>query len=365
MQQLSKRNNSREENALTEVSSAPWGNTPDGQDVVLYTLTNESVVVKIASYGARLTSVRVADRTGVLGEAILGSDDLAPYVSDRKTFMGAIVGRFGNRIAKGQFSIDGKSFQVPLNDGPNCLHGGPVGFDQKVWSAAEVPGGVAFTYVSPAGEMGFPGMLRSTVTYTLEGSSLRLDYEAVTDAPTVVNMTNHAYFNLAGDGGDLAAHTMQLHAERFTPVDDTLIPTGELRPVAGTPLDFRAPKAIGQEIGSDDEQMRLAGGYDHNWVLTNPADAAGLRSAAFVADPASGRTLTVLTTEPGIQFYSGNFLDGSFPARSGGSYTRRAGFCLETQHFPDAPNHPDFATTIVRPGETLRSTTIFRFDVTS
>lgn len=348
---------------MTEVSSAPWGKTPDGQDVVLYTLTSASAVVKIASYGARLTSVCVADRAGVMGEAILGSDELAPYLTDRKTFMGAIVGRFGNRIAKGQFSLDGESFQVPLNDGPNCLHGGPIGFDQKVWSSSEVASGVAFTYVSPADEMGFPGTLRSTVTYTLEGSSLRLDYEAITDAPTVVNLTNHAYFNLAGDGGYLAAHTMQLHAERFTPVDDTLIPTGELRPVAGTPLDFRAPKAIGQEIGSDDEQMRLAGGYDHNWVITSAADAAGLKLAASVADPASGRTLTVLTTEPGIQFYSGNFLDGSFPARNGGSYSKRTGFCLETQHFPDAPNHPEFASTTLRPGETLHSTTIFRFGV--
>jgi aldose 1-epimerase len=346
----------------TKVESAAWGHTLAGEAVSLFTLSSAKATVKIATYGARLTSVCVAGRDGTPAEVVLGSDLLTPYLTET-AYLGAIVGRFGNRIDKGQFALDGETYQVPLNDGPNCLHGGPVGFDRKVWSAVVVPNGVAMTYISAAGEMGFPGTLRSTVTYTLEGSTLRVAYEATTDATTVVNLTNHAYFNLAGEGGDFGAHTIQVNAERFTPVNATLIPTGELRPVADTPLDLRTPKVVALGWDSADEQMVRAGGYDHNWILVEPAQPGALQVAAVLADAASGRTLTVSTTEPGIQFYSGNFLNASFPARGGGFYARRSGCCLETQHFPDAPNHPDFPSTTLRSGETMRSVTVFAFGV--
>jgi aldose 1-epimerase len=293
---------------------------------------------------------------------ILGADALEPYLTEKK-YLGAAIGRFGNRIAHGRFELDGATYQLPLNNGPNSLHGGTDGFNKKVWTATVVPAGVRMEYVSPDGEMGYPGTLRAAVTYTLQGSELTLAYEATTDAATVVNMTNHAYFNLAGEGGDLAAHTIRLNAERFTPVDAGLIPTGELRPVDGTPFDLRAAKLIGLEWDSADEQMVRAGGYDHNWVLAEPDESGGLRWAAELSDPGSGRTLTVSTTEPGIQFYSGNFLDGSFPGRNGRAVTRRSGCCLETQHFPDSPNQPEFPSTTLRPGETLRSVTVFAFGV--
>jgi aldose 1-epimerase len=343
----------------TLVESSAWGETQAGEAVTLFTLTSAAAVVKIATYGARLTSIRTADRDGAMGEVILGSDELAPYLTE-KAYLGAAIGRFGNRIAHGRFELDGVAYQLPLNNGPNSLHGGTVGFDKKVWTATEVPGGVRMEYVSADGEMGYPGTLRAAVTYTLDGGALTLAYEATTDAATVVNMTNHAYFNLAGDGGDLASHTIRLNAERFTPVDAGLIPTGELRPVEGTPFDLREATVIGVGWDSEDEQMVRAGGYDHNWVL---AASDGLRWAAELGDATSGRTLTVSTTEPGIQFYSGNFLDASFEGRGGGVYARRSGCCLETQHFPDSPNQPEFPSTTLRPGETLRSVTVFSFRV--
>jgi len=343
----------------TKVESAAWGETHAGYAVTLFTLTSATAVVKIATYGARLTSIRAAGRDGAMGEVILGADVLEPYLTEKK-YLGAAIGRFGNRIAHGRFELDGETYQLPLNNGPNSLHGGTVGFDKKVWTATEVPTGVRMEYVSADGEMGYPGTLHAAVTYTLEGSALTLAYEATTDAATIVNLTNHAYFNLAGDEAALGTHTIRLNAERFTPVDAGLIPTGELRPVAGTPMDLRAAKVIGADWDSDDEQIQRAGGYDQNWVLEPAAEAGGLRWAAELNDPASGRTLTVSTTEPGIQFYSGNFLDGQFAGR-GGTAARRSGCCLETQHFPDSPNHPDFPSTVLRPGETMRSVTVFAF----
>jgi aldose 1-epimerase len=346
----------------TLVESSAWGETLAGEAVALFTLTSAAATVKIATYGARLTSIRTAGRDGAMGEVILGADALEPYLTEKK-YLGAAIGRFGNRIAHGRFVLDGATYQLPLNNGPNSLHGGTVGFDKKVWTATVVPGGVRMEYVSADGEMGYPGTLRAAVTYTLEGGSLTLTYEATTDAATVVNMTNHAYFNLAGADGDLGAHTIRLNAERFTPVDAGLIPTGELRPVAGTPFDLLEAKVIGLGWDSDDEQMVRAGGYDHNWVLEPAVEVDGLRWAAELSDPASGRMLTVSTTEPGIQFYSGNFLDGLFVGRGGQAVERRSGCCLETQHFPDSPNHADFPSTVLRPGETLRSVTVFAFGV--
>jgi aldose 1-epimerase len=344
---------------MTKVESAAWGETLAGEAVELFTLTSSAAAVKIATYGARLTSIRTAGRDGVMGEVILGADTLEPYLTEKK-YLGAAIGRFGNRIAHGRFELDGVTHQLPLNNGPNSLHGGTVGFDKKVWTATVVPGGVRMEYVSPDGEMGYPGTLRAAVTYTLEGGALTLAYEATTDAATVVNMTNHAYFNLAGEGGELGAHTIRLNAERFTPVDAGLIPTGELRAVAGTPFDLREATVIGLGWDSEDEQMVRAGGYDHNWVLVPAAKEGDLRWAAELCDAASGRMLTVSTTEPGIQFYSGNFLDGIFVGR-GGTAARRSGCCLETQHFPDSPNQPQFPSTVLRPGEMLRSVTVFAF----
>jgi aldose 1-epimerase len=347
--------------AATTVQAVVWGSMPGGGDVSLYTLKNDAVEVGLASYGARITSVRSRDRDGATGKITLGSDKLVDFVEHHRTFMGAVCGRFANRIAAGRFVLDGIVYQLPLNNGANSLHGGTVGFDQKLWTAVEVAGGVRFEYVSPDGEMGYPGTLTAAVTYTLEGSELRLDYEATTDAATVLNVTNHVFWNLSGDGGDLAAHELRIDAEAFTPVNENLIPTGEMQPVEGTVFDFREPKPVGRDWNADDVQLKRARGFDHNWVLADGPRA--LTPAAEVFDPASGRTLTVATTEPGVQFYAGNFLDGSFPARTGGTYGFRSGFCLETQHFPDSPNQPGFPSTVLRPGETLRSTTVFGFGV--
>jgi aldose 1-epimerase len=348
--------------AKGETKMAIWGHTADGTAVPIYTLTDGQIEVRVMAYGAHLVSVKAPDRSGKLQDVVLGYDSLQGYLNDNKTYLGAIVGRYGNRIAGGKFTIDGKTYQIPLNNGPNALHGGPKGFNQYVWKSHEVPGGVEFTLVSPDGDMGFPGTLTASVRYTLKGDTLRIDYTAATDKPTVVNLTNHSYFNLHGnDQGNILDQLMEINADRYTPVDKTLIPTGELAPVAGTPLDFRKPEAIGARIGADFEQLKIAGGYDHNWVLNGTMGT--LRTAAVVSDPVSGRKLTVETTQPGIQFYSGNFLDGSFTGRHGVKYVKHSGFCLETQHYPDSPNHPDFPTTLLRPGETMHSTTTFTFSV--
>jgi aldose 1-epimerase len=325
-------------------------------------LTDGQIEVRVTAYGAHLVSVQAPDRAGKLADVVLGYDTLDTYLIRPNPFIGAIVGRYGNRIAKGKFTLDGKTYQIPLNDGPNALHGGPKGFDQYVWQSKEVPGGVEFTFVSPDGDMGFPGALTATVRYTLKGTTLHIEYTATTDKATVVNLTNHAYFNLHGDdAGNILDQKIEINADRYTPVNATLIPTGELAPVAGTPLDFRKAEVIGARIDADFAQLKIAGGYDHNWVLNGKPGT--LHLAAKVTDPASGRTLTVETTEPGVQFYSGNFLDGSFTGRHGVKYEKRTGFCLETQHFPDSPNHPDFPSTELKPGETMHSTTTFTFGV--
>jgi aldose 1-epimerase len=344
-----------------------FGHTAEGVAVPIYTLTSGQVEVRVMAFGAILVSVKTPDRAGKIADIVLGYDTLENYLKTPNPFLGAVIGRFGNRIAQGKFSIDGKTYQIPLNDGPNALHGGPVGFDRYVWQAQEDQAhegrdSVEFTHVSPDGDMGFPGTLTAKARYTLEGNTLRIDYSATTDKPTVVNFTNHSYYNLHGDDrGNVLDQQLQLNADRYTPVNATLIPTGELAPVAGTPLDFRASQVIGTRIGADNEQLKLARGYDHNFVVNG--QAGSMRLAAIATDPDSGRKLTVETTEPGIQFYTGNFLDGSFTGRHGAKYEMRTGFCLETQHFPDAPNQPSFASTLLRPGETYRSTTALTFGV--
>jgi aldose 1-epimerase len=345
------------------VSHSAFGQTGDGKAVELYTLTNRNgVEIRAMTYGAIITSIRVPDRNGAIGDIVLGFDTLAGYLKDSPYF-GAVVGRYGNRIAKGQFVLDGRTYKLAVNNPPNHLHGGVKGFDKNVWSARPLDGpagvGVAFTRLSPDGEEGYPGNLNATVTYTLtDKNELVVKYEATTDKSTPVNLTQHSYFNLAGKG-DILQHELMLNADRYTPVDPTLIPTGELAPVDATPFDFRKPTAIGARIAQANPQLKNGNGYDHNWVLNRTG--AGLESAARVVEPSTGRTLEVATTEPGVQFYSGNFLDGTLKGKNGTVYAIRSGFCLETQHFPDSPNHPAFPTTILKPGQTYSSQTVFTF----
>ena len=337
------------------VEVTEFGRMADGSAVHLYTVRCGRASVSFSDFGARIVAVMVPDDAGDLANVVQGFETLELYLADT-SYQGAIVGRFGNRIAGGRFSLDGKSFEVPQNDGDNALHGGPEGFDRRLWAGKTIEDGVEFKLVSPDGDQGFPGSLEVVVRYTFTGSALRIEYAAATcDAATVVNVTNHAYFNLSGESCEtILDHLVRIPAERYTPVTENLVPTGELAPVAGTPFDFCDWK----RIGDADEQLKRAGGYDHNWVF---GDAGKLKTVAHVS--ASGRLLTVETTEPGLQFYSGNFLDGSMPNRSGGRYERRSGLCLETQHYPDSPNHPDFPTTTLKPGETMRSTTVYTFSV--
>jgi aldose 1-epimerase len=344
----------------TTIEVRNFGAMPDGTAVDLYTLRDGMVEASVCAYGARLTSVKAPDKDGVLAEVVLGHDSLEPYFSD-KTYGGAVVGRCGNRLAKGQFELDGARHEIPLNNGPNSLHGGPEGFDTKLWAVALDGESIVFTLVSPDGEMGYPGNLTLSVRYSLTGGKLRLDYTAMTDKATVCNVTNHAYFNLAGESsGTILNHWMEIPAEVFTAVDETLIPTGELRPVAGTPFDFRSGAVIGDRIDADDEQLVRAGGYDHNWAFGLQGK---MKETAKVTDRASGRVLVVETTEPGMQFYAGNFLDGTVPSRDGkGVVGRRTGLCLETQGYPDAVNQAGFPSVVLRPGETLTSTTVFKFE---
>jgi aldose 1-epimerase len=343
-----------------------FGKTPDGQDVDLYTLTNKNgVEAAISTYGGVVVSLKVPDRDGKLGDVVLGFDSVDGYVSD-KSYFGAIIGRYGNRIGHGQFSLDGKTYTLAKNNGENTLHGGNKGFNKAVWTAKEIPAkdgqALELTYLSKDSEEGFPGNLHVRVVYTLtDSNALRIDYSATTDKDTVVNLTNHSYFNLAGPGsGDILGDVLTIEADKFTPVDAGLIPTGELRDVAGTPFDFRKPTAIGTSINSDDEQIKLGGGYDHNFVLRRKMGAP-ISLAARVVDPKTGRVLEVWTTEPGIQFYTGNFLDGSAHGKGGISYAKRSAFCLETQHFPDSPNKPKFPSTELKPGKRYHTTTIYRF----
>jgi aldose 1-epimerase len=346
------------------VTNHRFGALPDGTPIERYVLDNGRVVVGILTLGGIVQSVRVPDRDGVVGEVALGFDDIDGYTSDAYraagAYFGAIVGRYANRIACGRFTLDGHEHRLAANDPPNTLHGGEVGFDRHVWAATVVPGGVRLARTSPDGEEGYPGALEVTVTYTLdEADRLWIDFAARTDAPTVVNLTNHAYWNLAGEGSILG-HEVQIAATRFAPVDATLIPTGELRPVAGTPLDFLQPHPLGARVDADDEQLRRARGYDHSWILGRSADDTPA-VAARVRDPASGRVLTVLTDQPALQLYSGNFLDGTLVGRSGRPYGHRTGVALETQHLPDSPNQPSFPSTVLRPEETYATITVYAF----
>jgi aldose 1-epimerase len=345
----------------TDAARERFGTMPDGTVVHRYTLGGGGVEVRLLSYGGTIQSLRVPDRHGRKANVTLGFATLEGYLSPANPYFGNITGRYANRIARGRFTLDGRTFQLAINNPPNHLHGGEVGFGRRVWEAEVDGGGVRFRYVSPHGEDRYPGTLEVSVTYTLdEGGALRVRYEAATDAPTVVNLTNHAYWNLAGEGsGDINDHKLRLEASHYTPVDPTLIPTGQIAPVAGTPFDFRRSTRIGKRIRDNHPQLLIGRGYDHNWVLDRHGQ--GLELAARLEDPSSGRVLEVLTQEPGIQFYSGNFLDGTLVGTSGRTYRQGDGLALETQHFPDSPNHPNFPSTVLRPGERYDTTTVYRF----
>ncbi len=345
--------------AGTRVSKQAFGNTPEGTPVDLYSLRDGKIEVGIMTYGGIVVSLRTPDRNGKLDDVVLGCDSVEKYVTQTAHF-GGIIGRYANRIAHGSFQLDGQTYSIPKNDGDNALHGGTRGFDKVVWSAKEVKDGVELTYVSKDGDQGFPGTLTAIVRYTLSGSALRIEYSATTDKDTVLNLTNHSYFDLAGQGtGDVLGHVLKIDASRMTPVDANLIPTGELKPVEGTPFDFRTPHAIGERIDADDAQLRLGHGYDHNFVLDHPAGQLG--EAAEVYEPTTGRILRVSTTEPGVQLYTGNFLDGSITGKEGRVYKRRFAVCLETQHFTDSPNHPSFPSTELKPGQKFHSVTVLEF----
>jgi aldose 1-epimerase len=347
--------------AQTQVTSEPFGKLADGTAVDIYTLKSPKLEVRILTYGGIIQSLKAPDRKGEMADVVLGFDSFDPYVVN-PAYFGAIVGRYANRIAQAKFSLDGKSYSLNKNDGENTLHGGKVGFNKVVWKAKRIENGVELTQVSPDGEEGYPGTLTAVVRYTLKGNELRIEASATTDKPTVVNLSYHSYFNLSGQGkGDILHDLVQINASRYTPVDATLIPTGELANVAGTPFDFRKPTEVGARISAVDEQLTRGRGYDHNWVLDHPAGE--LATAAEVFDPASGRVLDVLTDQPGIQFYSGNFLDGSLTGKEGRVYQKRFGLCLETQHFPDSPNHPSFPSTELRPGQRFHTVTIYKFSV--
>lgn len=350
------------------VTVEPFGTTEDGEEVELYTLTNANgMVVTVMTYGGIVQEVLVPDRDGNLANVTLGFETLDGYLAGNPYF-GTLTGRYANRIARGTFTLEGVTYRLALNNGENTLHGGLVGFDKVVWEAEDTsgPDGPAITLsrTSPDGEEGYPGNLTVEVTYTLtDANELRFDYHATTDAATIVNLTNHSYWNLAGDGaGSIDGHMLQINASSYTPVDATLIPTGEIAPVADTPFDFTTPHAIGERIRDDDEQLKLGRGYDHNFVLDRSgADDESMIVAAVLSDPSSGRVLTISTTEPGIQFYSGNFLDGTVYGAAGKAYRQGDGLALETQHYPDSPNHPDFPSTELRPGEAYVTSTVYAF----
>lgn len=342
------------------VEKSSFGTMDDGTVIEAYTLKNASgAMAKVITYGATLTELWVPDRSGKLGDAVLGFDNLKGYLGPHPYF-GATVGRYANRIAKGHFTLDGKEYSLAINNGPNSLHGGNIGFRRRVWKAETLhephAAAVRLTYLSKDGEENYPGNLSVAVTYTLTDSNeLKIGYSAKTDKATVVNLTNHSYFNLADPGGDILGHVLYLSADRFTPVDSTLIPTGEIRSVQGTPLDFTKPTPIGAHIA----EIKDIGGYDHNFVISG--EPGKLRLAARVSEPASGRQMEVWTTEPGVQFYSSIGLDGTIVGKGGVAYRKYGALCLETQHFPDSPNHPDFPSTVLRPGQTFHSETIYKF----
>lgn len=349
------------------IGRAPLDTAPGGKPVEVFTITNSNgMQLRAMTYGAIIQSIKVPDAKGVMGDVVLGFDSVAGYVKESPYF-GAIVGRYGNRIARGRFTLDGTSYTLAVNNGVNALHGGLKGFDKVVWEPKMVQTdsttGVMFTYVSPDGEEGYPGAVTVKVTYQVMNArnELVIDYEAYSDKATPINVTNHSYFNLAGPGGDILGHEMTIDADSMTPVDTTLIPTGKIVNVTGTPFDFRTPTTIGARIGADDQQIRFGGGYDHNFVVRR--STPGLVHVAHVHEPTTGRTLDVSSTEPGVQFYSGNFLDGTIKGKGGTVYPHRGAFCLETQHYPDSPNQPNFPSTILRPGTTYVSKTSFVFGV--
>ena len=351
--------------AETRTTKEPFGVMPDGTKIERYTLSSgHGMKVRILTYGGIVQSLEVPDRRGRPGNVALGFAKLDGYLSDtyktENPYFGALIGRYGNRIGKAQFTLDGTTYKLSANDGENTLHGGTKGFNQQVWRVEGATGStLRLSYTSKDGEEGFPGTLKTTVTYAVTPKNeLRIGYQATTDKPTVVNLTNHTYFNLAGEGsGDAYGHRLQINASRYTPVDSTLIPTGELAPVKGTPLDFTTPHAIGERIRDGYQQMVYGRGYDHNWVL----NGTGMKTAARVTEPTTGRVMEVRTTEPGLQFYSGNFLTGRLVGTSGKMYRQGEAFCLETQHFPDSPNKPNFPSTTLRPGQTYDTSTVYAF----
>ncbi len=347
------------------ITSKPFGMTTDGKEVMLYTLKNtKGATATVSNYGGTVVSLTMPDRNGQFGDVVLGFKKLADY-EKKSPYFGCLVGRYGNRIAKGTFSLDGKTYHLAINNPPNSLHGGLRGFDKVIWGATpmETKEGPALklTYTSCDGEEGYPGTLSVTATYTLtDRNELRVVFTATTDQKTVVNLTHHSYFNLAGEGnGDILGHVVTLKANRFTPVDKNLIPNGKLESVKGTPFDFRKPTAIGERISQPDQQLQFGGGYDHNWIADKLPGHLGV--VAKVEEPKSGRVMEVLSTEPGVQFYTGNFLDGTLVGKSGKPYAFRNGFCLEPQHYPDSPNHPEFPSVVLKPGQTYKNTIIYRF----
>ena len=347
------------------ITHAPFGRMPSDISVEIYTLRNShGMEAKIMTYGGIVTELTAPDRNGQFADVVLGRDTLADYIKDNSPYFGALIGRYANRIARGRFELDGRVYPLATNNGPNSLHGGNVGFDKVVWKVTKAQTTsqgpqLTLTYLSRDGEEGYPGNLSVTAVYTLtEDNALRLDFTAATDADTVINLTHHSYFNLRGHG-DILEHVVQLDADRFTPIDATLIPTGELKPVVGTPFDFRKPTPIGTRINSTDEQIKFGNGYDHNWVANKkPGELARMAS---VYEPETGRVLEVSSTEPGLQFYTGNFLDGTLTAKGGGLHKFRTGFCMEPQHFPDSPNEFQFPSTVLKPRQTYNSTIVYRF----
>ncbi len=357
-------NESMETKATPTLTSQSYGKTPDGQEVAEFTLRNTAgMELKVITYGGIITSWTAPDKDGKYENIVLGYDNLEQYIASNPYF-GAIIGRYGNRIAKGQFSLNGENFQLETNDGPNHLHGGVKGFDKVVWNGQgetnENAAILTLTYTSADGEGGYPGTMEIAVVYKLDNDNqLIVSYQATSDKTTIVNLTQHSYFNLSGDFSQtILDHELSIDADKFLPVDETLIPTGELTDVSGTPFDFRSPKAIGKEVEAEDEQLVRGKGYDHCWALNNPGS---FRKVATVVHPTSGRQLEIATDEPGIQFYGGNFLDGTLPMPGGGTYAYRTGFCLETQHYPDSPNQPDFPSVVLEPGQKYTSKTSFKF----
>lgn len=359
-----------EPNKMTKQAASPdpanFKETIDGKQVQLYTIFNGKIKAAITNSGGRLVSLLVPDSSGNLTDVVLGYPSLKDYrlYNSNGAYFGALIGRYGNRIARGQFKLDGKNYQLNVNNGPNALHGGLKGFNEVVWEVIKItPNSIELHYLSKDGEEGYPGNLAVAVTYTLtDANALEIAYRAKTDQETILNLTNHSYFNLNGDGETINNHTLQLNADTFTPVDATLIPTGKIEPVAGTPLDFTQPEKIGARVDDKNQQLVYADGYDHNFVLNKP-DKKGLVLAATVVGDKSGIEMQVYTNQPGIQFYGGNFLEGGDIGKNGKPYEKRTGFCLETQHFPDSPNHPQFPTTVLKPGETFSSVTSYRFSV--